>query len=157
MTRLAVLSALTLVFGVSAPAFAQGPGGGPRGHGHGGFATSPFMLRSLGLSDAQKAQVRQIMASHRPKFQALYGQLRDARAQLADTLVAPGTVQAADLTPRAQQISQIREQLSQEALQVALEIRGVLTPDQLAKAAGLHQRLKDLRSQMRQLLEGAGH
>src|SRR3990172_4509968 len=51
-----------------------------------------------------------------------------------------------------QQIGQLRVQLTQEALQVALEIRAVLTPEQLARAEQIRHKLKDLRSEMRSLL-----
>ena len=155
MKRLTVLSVFAVALAVSSLAFAE-PGEGRRGGpGHGGgFAMSPFPLRSLGLSTDQWTQVRQIMAKHRSQFQTLSRQLRDARKQLNDRLVTPGALAAADVDPLVQQINQLRGQLGQEALQVALDIRGVLTPEQIAKAAEVHRRLADLRSQTQQLLRG---
>src|SRR3990167_5310867 len=41
---------------------------------------------------------------------------------------------ADDVAPLVQQVGQLRGLLTQEALQVALEIRAVLTPEQLARA-----------------------
>jgi periplasmic protein CpxP/Spy len=155
MRRLVVLSAVALALSVwTGAAFAdQGPG---RGGSHRGSFMSPFMLRSLGLTDAQRAQVRQIVANHRPRFHELNRDLRDTRLQLSDRLVAPGAVQPGELAPLTQRIGQLREQLSAESLQVALEIRSILTPDQLTKAADVRRRMQELRKEMRQLVgEGA--
>jgi Spy/CpxP family protein refolding chaperone len=116
----------------------------------------PLLVRGVGLTEAQQAQVKQIVASHRPKFEALLRQLRAAREQWAEKLYAPGPVKAEDLTPLAQQIGKLREPLMQESLQVALEVRKVLTPDQLAKAMRRRQRLNELRAEMRNLLK-EGH
>ncbi|HWO44605.1 MAG TPA: Spy/CpxP family protein refolding chaperone [Methylomirabilota bacterium] len=113
------------------------------------------ILRSVGLSDAQKAQVRQIIANHRPQFRALRGQLQTAQSQLDDQLYGSNAVSTASLSPLAQQIAQLRTQLAQERLQVALEIRSVLTPDQQAKAAQIRLQLTQLRSQIRTLLQPA--
>jgi Spy/CpxP family protein refolding chaperone len=115
-----------------------------------------LLIHSAGLTDDQKAQVRQIVASHRPRFQALRAQLRTASQQLTDRLYAAGPLTGDDLAPLRQQVAQLRDQLGQEALQTALEVRAVLTPEQLAKVAQVRQRLQELRSEMRTLLGGAG-
>jgi Spy/CpxP family protein refolding chaperone len=115
----------------------------------------PLLVKAAGLTEAQQAQVRQIVQSHRPQFQGLVSQLRAAHTQLADKLYGPGPVKAEDLAPLTQQIAQLRGQLAQEGLQVALEIRGVLTAEQLAKAGHVRQRFNELRAEMKGLL-GAG-
>ena len=150
-----------LVVGLwTAPAAAQsagGPGSGPgmQGYGaRGGGFMLPLLIKGVGLTDAQQAQVRQIVSAHRPQFQALRGQLQAVQDQLAQKLYTPGTLAATDLDPLRQQIGQLREQLTQEGLQVALEVRGVLTAEQLAKAGQTWQRLSELRSEMRSLVGG---
>ena len=123
------------------------------GLGHGGFDMKlPLLVKAAGLTEAQQAQVKEIVANHRPQFQGLVSQLRTAHTQLADKLYAPGPVKAEDLAPLRQQISQLRGQLAQEGLQVALEVRGVLTPEQLAKAGETRKRFNELRAEMRGLL-----
>jgi hypothetical protein len=77
-----------------------------------------------------------------------------ANDALAARLLAPGTVQAADLAPNVQQITSLRQQLTQEWVAAALDLRAILTPAQLAKAAQVHQRLQTLHTEMRQLLGG---
>ena len=140
----------------TASAFGQPHGGRGAEWGRGGDEMFlPLLVRGVGLTEAQQAQVKQIVASHRPKFEALLRQLRAAREQLAEKLYAPGPVKAEELTPMTQQIGKLREPLMQESLQVALEVRKVLTPDQLARAMRRRQRLNELRAEMRNLLKEA--
>jgi Spy/CpxP family protein refolding chaperone len=143
----AIVAVVTLLSGTTA--FAQewsGPGG-PR-YGTGGGAFGWRILRAVGLSDDQKAQIRQVYVQHRPQLQALRNQLRTAQGQLGDRLYSTTPPTPADLAL----IGQLRDQLAQERLAIALAIRNVLTADQLAKAAQIRQQLKDLRQQERNLL-----
>jgi Spy/CpxP family protein refolding chaperone len=141
--------------------FAAGAFGHPfRGMDHsmgpwgGGPMSLPLLLKGVGLTDAQQAQVKQIVSAHRPQFRALMSQVRAAHQQLTEKLYSPGAVSAEDLAPLRQQISQLRDQIGQEALQVALEIRAILTPEQLAKAAQIRQRASELTSELRSLYRG---
>lgn len=113
----------------------------------------PLLVRGVGLTEAQRAQVREIVASHRPKLEVLQREFRAAREQLIEQLYTPGPLKAEALTPLTQQISKLHEPLAQESLQIALEVRKVLTPQQLAKAKQRRQRLNELRAEMRKLLE----
>ncbi len=113
----------------------------------------PMMLRALNLTAEQKAQVRKIMAMHRPIFQESLSQLRAVQKEMADGLFVAGEVKEGDLASQAQRIAQLRNQLAQEGLKVVLEIRRVLTPEQLAKAAQIRQRMEALRDEMRSLFE----
>jgi Spy/CpxP family protein refolding chaperone len=153
MAGVASVLAVTLC---AMPAAGQGFRGMPPDGGGPGGPLAPIMLliRGVGLTDAQQAQVRQIVAGHRPRFEALRTQLRVASEQLAEKLYAAGPVSIDDVAPLRQQVSQLRDQMGQEALQTALEVRGVLTPDQLAKAAQIRQRLRELRGEMRSLVGG---
>ena len=110
------------------------------------------VLKGVDLTPEQKARVNEITQAHRPTFRALVDQLQAAQRELSDKLFAPGAVQTEDLSPQIQRIGQLREQLFQEGLKVALEVRGVLTPEQLAKAAQLKDRIQALGDEMRSLL-----
>jgi len=139
---LAVMS--TMLWGAAASAQDGGSGWHGR-HGHGGI------LRTVGLTDDQKQQIHQIVASHRTQLRTLGGQLRTASHQLKEKLYSPTPPAAADLAS----IGQLRDQLAQERLQMALQIRSVLTPAQLAKAAQTMQQMDQLRAQMRSLRNAA--
>jgi periplasmic protein CpxP/Spy len=127
---------------------------GPRRHAMKGMAGERGgmfpALRAAGLSEEQRTQVRQVISNHRESFRDISGQLRAARQQVANTLLSAGPVSEADLLPYTQQIAQLQEQLSQERLKVALEIRNLLTPEQLAKVSEHFTQMKEQRGQMRQ-------
>jgi Spy/CpxP family protein refolding chaperone len=137
----------------AASAFAQATWRG--GMGRDGFDTLPLLIHSAGLNEAQQAQVRQIIGNHRTQLRALREQLRAAETQLGDKLVAATPVTSADLGPLTQQVNQARSNLANEWMQVVMEIRGILKPEQLAKAAQNRQRLNQLREEMRTVLGGA--
>src|SRR5260370_26788487 len=69
----------------SATVFADGGHWGRHG-GTGGW--SGAILRSVGLTDAQRAQIRQIYTSHRPQLPALGQHLPPPQPHLADHLYA---------------------------------------------------------------------
>jgi Spy/CpxP family protein refolding chaperone len=92
------------------------------------------------------------MTAHRATFRRLFADMQAAHKELADKLFAPGTVGIEDFTVLRQRLAEQREQLMQEGLQVALEVREVLTPEQLAKAADIKDRMRALHTEMRGLL-----
>ena len=135
------------VYGQSRPGFH-----GPRGRiGDGPGMMLPLLLSGANLTADQKTQVHQIMADHRSTFRDLFSQLRAAQEQMSGKLFSAEAVQESDLGSQIQQISALRNQLAQESLKVVLEIRGVLTPEQLAQAAQLKQQMDALRAQRRSL------
>ena len=112
-----------------------------------------LLFKGAALTPNQETRVRAILAAHRANARDLVRQLRTAREGMVDKLFAPGAVAAGDLEPLRQQIAQLEEQLSQYWLGAALEIRALLTPDQLAKAQKLKDRVRELRAEMRALFE----
>lgn len=111
----------------------------------------PLLLHAANLTPDQKTQVRQIVANHRATLQDLFSQLRAAQDQMANKLFSTGRIEEADLSPQVQQIAQLRNQLAEEGLRAVLEIRGILTPEQLAKASQLKSQMQSLHRQMRSL------
>jgi len=111
----------------------------------------PLLLRGANLTPDQKTQVKQIMANRRATLQDLLNQLRAAQDHIANKLFSTARLQETDLAPEIQQISQLRNQLAEEGFRVVLEIRSVLTPEQLAKASQLKAQMQSLHSQMRSL------
>ncbi len=147
-----------VVIGVMVIGLSGGPASGQHRPMLGEMDRGPglFMLlfKGAALTPDQETHVRAILAAHRANARDLMGQLRAARQGIVDKLVAPGAVAAGDLEPLRQQIIQLEEQLSQDRLGAALEIRALLTPDQLAKAQRLKDRVRELRAEMRALFEG---
>ena len=117
-------------------------GGGP------GFMF-PMILKKLNLTQEQDTKVQTIMASHRDAFRSLFKQLEAAHETMANRFFTPGRLTSDDVTSQAKPIHQIREQLMNEGLKVAVEVREVLTPEQLTKASQLKQKMQAVQEQMR--------
>jgi periplasmic protein CpxP/Spy len=148
-----VVSALLLT-ATAAPVLAQAPGreSGMRNSGR-GDGELWLMIRAAQLTPEQQTKVRAILSAHRASARPVIEQLRQAQQELGSKLLAPGSVQAADLQPQLQRIGQLRDQLAQDSANAALEVRAVLTPEQLARVAQTKDRLKQLREEMRQLMQ----
>jgi periplasmic protein CpxP/Spy len=109
-------------------------------------------LRAADLTSAQQAQIKQILHDNRANMQTQFEQMHAAREAMASKLFSAGTVAASDLSTETQQISQAQQQMLQNELNVALQVRAVLTPDQLQKVAQLHAKFESLHQQMRALM-----
>ena len=154
--RRAIAGILLLVALSATPALAQSPGhesSAMRGSGGRGDGELWLMIRAANLTPEQQTRVRAILSAHRATARPLIEQLRQAQQELGGKLLAPGPVQAADLQPQLQRIGQLRDQLAQDSAGAALEVRAVLTPEQLARVAQTKERLRQLREEMRQLMQ----
>ena len=129
-------------------------GHGMMGHGgmmeHGGML--PVFLRAADLTPAQRDQVRKIMEDNRAKMHGQFEQMRTAREAIASKLFSDGPVTAGDLSAQTQQIAQTQQQMLQNELNLALQVRAILTPAQLHKVAQFHEKFENLHQQMRALL-----
>ena len=145
---LAAAALLTSGSAMAQPAGRMGGGGGPMS---GGAGLLPLMLRSAKLTPEQDAKVKDLVAARRPVARSLMQQLRQSEDDLAGKLLAPGNVNLADVQPQLQHISQLREQVLRDSAQTALDIRALLTPEQLGRAAQANARMRQLQREMRQL------
>jgi periplasmic protein CpxP/Spy len=103
---------------------------GPRG----GFGGAARELRGLDLSDAQKAQVKQIMAAERPTLKPLVQQEMQSRQQMT-ALVRGGSFEEAKAQPIAAQEAQVHSQIAVERAKIEAQIYQLLTPQQKSKLA----------------------
>lgn len=133
------------------PMRARGPGG------PGGGVMLGVPLHALNLTPDQQSQARSILSTYRASTRPIVDQLRQAHASLSDKLLTSGQVQTADIQSQLQQISQLRGQLLQLSAQATVDIRNLLTPDQLTSAAQTKDKLRDLQSQIHQLLGAPQH
>lgn len=153
-----LVGSMSIFFLLSGPLAAQAQmpfsprhGGGPMRGGGPGFMFPMMILKKLDLTSEQRSRIREIVVAHRDTLRSLFERLETEHDQLSTKFFAPGSLTAADLTPQTQSMSQLREELMSEGLKAALEMRKVLTPEQLTKAAQLQEKMRKVRAEMRQL------
>lgn len=153
ITGLMLASLLALAI-LPSSAAAQPCGGGMEGrmmmHRHHGMMPFP-MMHGLGLTADQHAKVHEIMKSHHTQLESLFKQLRAGKEQISTKLMTPGQVSAGDFAPIIQRNAQVEQQIAEETLKMSLEIRALLTPDQLKKAAQVQEKMKQIQSEMKSL------
>lgn len=133
-------------------------GPGPMMHPGGmvGGMPLPVFLRAADLTPAQQAKVQKILDDNRANLHSQFAEMRAARKQMAVRLFSTGPLTATDLSAQSSQIAQAQQQMLQSELNVALQVRGILTPAQLQKVAQFHQKFESLHQQMRKLLGPGG-
>lgn len=126
-----------------------GDPGGRRGehhfrHGGGGF---PFrVLRALDLTDEQQKQVQAITESRKEIMRNLRKELYTINREVTDKLLASGEVTTESFANTPERIATLEAQLYKERLAMAVEVRNVLTADQLTKAAEIMAEKRERRA-----------
>ena len=119
---------------------------------HGDASHFMMLLKSANLTEAQNAQVQQILGSHHAQIRPIMKQFHALHEQIAARLLSPGPVTASDLAPLTQKISRLQQQIDQSMVDTTLAIRNLLTPEQLNRVAQVHQQLKNLHAQIHNLM-----
>lgn len=129
----------------------QGPGaggpppgmGGPHGRGGpggpGGELFGP-MGRELNLTDAQKAQVKQLEDSFRDSTKSLSEKMRSLHEAEMSSLMS-GAFDEAAVRAAAQERAAVQVELDVAHAKLMSQIMGVLTPEQKAKLAQMHKQM----------------
>jgi protein CpxP len=111
------------------------PHGGP--HGGGDFfggGMMGFFSDYLDLTDAQQAQIKQIVAKEKPALEPLFKQEMQTHEQMMQ-LIQSGSFDEAKAQAIATQGAQIHSQLEVQHARIANEAYQVLTADQKTKLA----------------------
>ncbi len=137
-----------LVIGASVLAIGHGLQG-PGGHGGGGFGRGhgdmvEHLSRALSLTDAQKEQVKAIVASAESNSQGIHAKLEEIHKQL-DAATANGQFDETQVRALASQQAQLEADMMVEHLRVKSKIFGILTAEQRTKAEEMHKRMGPMR------------
>jgi Spy/CpxP family protein refolding chaperone len=154
--RLFLGSALLAIGAATAqPVLAQPAGPGPAMMGPGGPMGGHHprhierMLDSVNATEAQRTQIRQILANAGTGMKAQHDAARALHDRMRAILSAPTIDTNAAEQVRLQMQAQ-HDQASRQRLQVMIDVAQVLTPEQRAKAAELMARRGDrMREHMR--------
>jgi hypothetical protein len=112
---------------------------------------SPRLLNALNLTPDQVARIDASKNAFREAQRAYLSEVRVLRKEVGDKLFGPNPVREADVAAQITKIADLREKLLRDGFRIALEVRQVLRPDQLAKAAAIRQQLIGIQSEVREL------
>lgn len=112
---------------------------------------SPRLLNSLNLTPDQVTRIEAAKNAFRQAQRAYLNELRGLRKEVADKLFGRNPVSEADVAAQITKIADLREKILHEGFRIALDVRSVLRPDQLAKAAQIRQQLQEIQDEVRGL------
>lgn len=131
----AIALAAVMALTVAAPfAIAQSKdAGGQRAHGmRGGDRMAGAFFRNLDLTDAQKAQMKQIREAHSQTLRPLMEQIRAKRQEIRQANQG-GTFNESLVTQKLTEIAPLEAKLMGEQFRVHQEMLSVLTAEQKSK------------------------
>jgi Spy/CpxP family protein refolding chaperone len=126
--------AVVLSVAMATAAFSQTVVKTHQGMGHRGGHMLGFYTDYLDLTDAQQAQMKDIIAKVKPSIQPLMQQLRQGHQQMKQ-LEQAGTFDEAKVRAVAGQQTQAMTELMVQKARIKSELMAVLTPDQKDKMA----------------------
>jgi Spy/CpxP family protein refolding chaperone len=100
-----------------------------------------LLMRSTDLTPDQTAQAQQILSAQSAAAGDMHSQLRQAQSDLTNMLLGPQDVAADALSGQLARVATLKQQLAQHRAATVMAIRGILTPDQLAKAAAANDEM----------------
>lgn len=146
-----IVAVVALAVAIAIPvAFAQsGKGGRHFGHGWGGDGMmGGRMFSQLNLTDAQKAQFKQIRESHSATIQSLRQQIHEQMQAIHQSNVA-ATFDEALVSQKLAQVAPLQAKLMGEEFKIHQEMMNVLTPDQKTKLDQLREQFKTKREEFK--------
>ena len=148
-----VIAALVLAVAIAVPAVlaqATDDGGrkGRRDHsGHfGRRGGEGRMFKNLDLTDAQKAQIKQIHENSRAEIRPIAEQVRAKRQEIRQAREG-GTVNEALVTQKLTEIAPLEAKLIAERARVHEQMLSVLTPEQRTKLEQMREQFKSRRGE----------
>lgn len=136
-----LLACSTVVFGQNGPP--------PAGQVIDAQPQRPNLLRELGLSQDQVRQIRMMNAERKPLMEAAQRRLREANRDL-DIAIYSDTVDDGLVGERLKQFQAAQAEVSKLRFQSELELRRLLTPDQLTKFRELRRRFAQVRDDLQE-------
>jgi Spy/CpxP family protein refolding chaperone len=125
----------------------RGPMGGPMGPG-GPLGFLPALGRELGITDAQKDQIKNIAATHRDEWRALGDRARAAHQALQQAVTAD-TVDEALIRQRSAEVATVDADVAVARAHAHAEVFQILTAEQKAKARELGTHMRERLEQRR--------
>jgi Spy/CpxP family protein refolding chaperone len=112
---------------------------------------SPRLMNALNLTPEQAAKIEAGKKAFREAQRAYLSEIAPLRKEVADKLFGPNPTTETDVARQITKIADLREKILRDGFKIALDVRSVLTPEQLAKAAAIRQQLQQIQSEVRDL------
>ena len=109
--------------------------------------TMPPFLRGVTLTEEQKTKVHEILQSQRPAAQDTLKRILAIRNELGNRILYPGKLDEDQLAPLLEQLLFLQNQIQRQNFRTMLEIRNLLTPEQMAQGVEYRERMKAQQSQ----------
>jgi len=108
----------------------------------------PNLLQELGLSPDQLQQIRRLNQERRPQLEAAMKRMGAANRALDDAIYSD-VVNEADVAARIKEVQDAQADLSRLRFTNELEVRKLLTPDQLVRFRDLRKQFAEARAKFR--------
>ena len=109
--------------------------------------TMPPFLRGVTLTEEQKTKVREILQSQRPVPQETLKRMRAIQHELGNRIFYPGKLDEDQLASLFEQSLFLQNQFARQNFRTTLEIRNLLSPEQMAQGAEHREQMKAQRTQ----------
>jgi len=151
MQKIAIAAVMAIAVAVPVAIAQSTDGGAKRARGghwaeHRGGGRGMMGFRSLDLTEAQKAQMKQIHERHSQTLRPLMEQIRAKRHEIRQASQS-GTFNEALVTQKLTEIAPLEAKLQGEQFRVHQEMLSVLTPDQKAKLEQAREQFKSKRAE----------
>lgn len=113
------------------------------------------LLAGVDLTPEQKAALDAMQKDNRDTMRAKMDRMRLIDGQIAAVLMANGPVDRSKLAGLVQQKAALMDEGRQAWIDDAVKVHDLLTPQQLATARSVHEKMESLRSQMHALMTPA--
>lgn len=104
----------------------------------------PNLFRELGLSGEQMQQIRQLNETRKSLFQQAQRRVREATRNL-DQAIYADTVNDAEIEARLKELQTAQSEIARLRATSELEVRKILTPEQLGKFRELRRKFAEMR------------
>jgi protein CpxP len=112
----------------------------------------PMFGRQIGLTDAQRDQVKSIADSHKDEWKALFDRARTAHEALNDAIIAD-TIDEASIRQKSAEVAAIDADLAVARAHAHAEVFQILTADQKAQVKKMQA---DMKNRMKNRQAGRG-
>lgn len=138
MKKLMIAAAMAAMMGVAMAQAPSRPMRGPYGMETGSdpvarMAMNPKMAEKLNLTEEQTAKIREITKSSQESTKALRDKMRAAMEKQAEILKAEKVDEAAAMAA-IDELFEVRKEMAKAQTKRIIQVKAILTPEQLAKA-----------------------